>query len=263
MKHIFAVSAYRMSPYLRECLISLKGQSEPSEVILCTSTPSDFLTELAGEFQIPLFIRQGTPSLWEDWNFCLEKAAELGAELVTIAHQDDRYLPAYAKEICREAESHPDSVLLFTACENINAQGMKIPGTAERVKRLLRLPLVFSGLFGEKKARTLCLAYGNSIPCPTCSYVLRNAGTKLFSPGYSFVIDWETFRKLSEKEGGFRYLRKPLVQIRIHPESETSRTMLDETRGREEREMLGKFHTQKAADRIMRYYRKAQTVYKS
>ena len=55
--HTFAVCAYKDSPYLEECIRSLKRQLEPSEIILCTSTPSAFIEEIAKKYDLPLFVR--------------------------------------------------------------------------------------------------------------------------------------------------------------------------------------------------------------
>ena len=37
-KHVFAIPAYGQSPWLETCIRSLKVQSQPSPVILCTSS---------------------------------------------------------------------------------------------------------------------------------------------------------------------------------------------------------------------------------
>lgn len=39
-KHVFAICAYKDSPYLESCIRSLAGQRVKSPVILCTSTPA-------------------------------------------------------------------------------------------------------------------------------------------------------------------------------------------------------------------------------
>ena len=100
MKHCFAISAYGESPYLEECIRSLRGQSVRTRVILCTSTPNDLIRELAGRYALPLYIREGASSLHADWNFAVETAVrETEAELVTVAHQDDIYHRDYVKAL--------------------------------------------------------------------------------------------------------------------------------------------------------------------
>ena len=41
-EHVYAIPAYGDSPYLESCIRSLKGQSSPSPILLCTSTPSPY-----------------------------------------------------------------------------------------------------------------------------------------------------------------------------------------------------------------------------
>ena len=47
-KHVFAVCAYKDSPYLEQCIRSLKAQTVPSHIIICTSTPSSYMTGWPG-----------------------------------------------------------------------------------------------------------------------------------------------------------------------------------------------------------------------
>ena len=65
-RHAFAVCAYQESPYLEECLRSLLSQSEESEILICTSTPNDFLRSIAEKYELPLYIREGQSSLTGD-----------------------------------------------------------------------------------------------------------------------------------------------------------------------------------------------------
>jgi len=278
MKHVFAISAYGESPFLEDCIISLENQTCPGEVILCTSTPSAYLERIAENHRLPYFVREGASSLKDDWNFCVRKAVEAGADLLTIAHQDDVYLPDYAKLVQKaygdasnpkkdgtgDAQSRKVS-LIFTAAENIDGFGRTIDPKAENVKRLLRWPLNTS-LKRTVWGRRLSLAFGNSVPCPACTYVLKETvlpeGNAIFSSGCRFVIDWMTLAELARKEGSFEYVRKPGIRIRLHEGQETARTMLDDTRQREELEMFGEFHTRPVAKLLMQFYRKSSDVYK-
>ena len=39
-EHIFAICAYKESPYLEECILSLEKQTRKSSIIMVTSTPN-------------------------------------------------------------------------------------------------------------------------------------------------------------------------------------------------------------------------------
>lgn len=282
MKHIFAISAYGESPYLEDCIASLENQTSPGEILLCTSTPSPYLEKTAASHGLPYFVRNGSSSLRDDWNFCVKKAAEAGAELVTIAHQDDVYLPDYAKNVqsaydrasekdCDEyAENtkampgkHPVSVI-FTAAENIDGMGNPVEPKAEKVKRLLRWPLT-TPLKNTKAGRRLSLAFGNSVPCPACTYVLKDKKkeNEFFSSSCRFVIDWKKLAELAQEGGRFEYVKEPGIRIRLHEGQETARMMQDDTRRREELEMFEQFHTKPVARLLMKFYGKSSEIYQT
>ena len=52
-KHVFSICAYGDSPYLEACIRSLKEQTVPSHIILCTSTPSSYIDRLAWRYGFP------------------------------------------------------------------------------------------------------------------------------------------------------------------------------------------------------------------
>ena len=54
--HTFVVCAYKESPFLRDCLVSLTKQTLPARILMATSTPNDAIRSLAEEFGVPLFI---------------------------------------------------------------------------------------------------------------------------------------------------------------------------------------------------------------
>ena len=53
-KHTFVICAYKESPFLEECILSLKKQKLTSNIIMITSTPNSFISELAEKYHIPL-----------------------------------------------------------------------------------------------------------------------------------------------------------------------------------------------------------------
>ena len=91
-KHTFAICAYKESPYLEECIISLKKQTKKSKIIIATSTPNDFINDLAAKYDIKVYINEGESGITQDWNFAYSKT---DTEYVTIAHQDDKYSKHY------------------------------------------------------------------------------------------------------------------------------------------------------------------------
>ena len=90
--HTFVVPAYGDSPYLEECLVTLRAQSVRSRVLLCTSTPSPFIDAAAERFAAPVLVNPRREGMAQDWTFAYRTAE---TPYVTLAHQDDCYLPDY------------------------------------------------------------------------------------------------------------------------------------------------------------------------
>lgn len=125
--HTFAICAYGDSPYLEECMASLVCQGCGSEVICCTSTPSPYIYGLAGKYGIPVYVREGKSNIRQDWLFAFEKAA---GELVTIAHQDDRYGKDYGKTLFSMYRKYPDMTVFCSDYATIRMEAGKGKGRA-------------------------------------------------------------------------------------------------------------------------------------
>lgn len=125
--HTFAICAYGNSPYLEECMASLVCQGCGSEVICCTSTPSPYIYRLAGKYGIPVYVREGKSNIRQDWLFAFEKAA---GELVTIAHQDDRYGKDYGKTLLAMYRKYPDMTVFCSDYATIRMEAGKGKGRA-------------------------------------------------------------------------------------------------------------------------------------
>ena len=57
--HTFVICAYKESEYLEECILSLKNQTIESTIIMETSTPNDYIVDLAKKYEIPLYTNPG------------------------------------------------------------------------------------------------------------------------------------------------------------------------------------------------------------
>ena len=227
---------------------------------MCTSTPSRFLESVSQKYGIPLYVRDGSPSLKEDWTFCLKEALLLGAEAVTIAHQDDIYLPQYAGCIKRAFEDE-DVLLAFTGAGNINASSEPVSGGAEKIKKILRFPLTVKLLNGSRFWKKASLSFGNPVPCPACTYNVKKLGTELFSEKWRFVTDWDAVLKIAEKDGRIVCIEKPLVDIRLHDSQETMKITESGARTEEEYEIFQTLHSAPAAKLLMHFYKKGQEEY--
>lgn len=85
MKHSFVICAYKESPFLEECIQSLEKQTVKSTIKMVTSTPNEYIADMAKKHNIELIVNEGQGGIVQDWNFGYK---QIDTPYVTIAHQD-------------------------------------------------------------------------------------------------------------------------------------------------------------------------------
>lgn len=252
--HAFVVPAYRHSPHLRECLASLVAQERRSPVVVCTSTPFEGLDELCGEFDAQVVRHEPNRGIAHDWNIALSNA---GAEWVTLAHQDDVYLPEFAGRTMALVDRHPGAILAFSDYEEMGSEGVRPRTLALRIKRCL----VEAGMWGrehvaDRWSKTNLLRLGCSIACPAVT--LRRTAipeTLRFDERYRVNLDWDFWlRMATEVRGGFVCERRVLMRHRIHESSETTAGIVDGVRAREDYELFSRMWPAPVARLLARAY---------
>lgn len=229
--HTFAIPAYKESPHLQDCIDSLKKQAVLSEIILCTSTPSAFLEDIARKNNLQLFINPKAAGIVSDWNFALNM---IKTKYATLAHQDDIYHPEYTENIIQLAETKKDALIVFSNYDEILHSGNTI--LIRKNSKNFFIKNLLLKLFSKNKKRLL--AFGNPIGCPTVTFHKKNIGDFKFDANFSIDMDWKAWCDLAQKEGSFVWAQKTLVSHRIYPESETSNGLTENRRQREDLEMF-------------------------
>lgn len=56
--HTFVVLAYKESEYLEDCIKSVLNQKYPSKVVIATSTPNDYIKNIANKYSLEILINQ-------------------------------------------------------------------------------------------------------------------------------------------------------------------------------------------------------------
>lgn len=264
MKHTFAISAYLDSPYLEECVISLRNQTVKSDIIICTSTPCAHIEAIASKYGLPLYVRDGESSLMDDWNFAVEKAVtETKAQFVTVAHQDDIYEQNYAKVLQIVYRRYPDLTLFCSAYRNIDSEGRLMKLGSEKIKKILRNGLRLRKLAHTRFIKRSALIWGNAICCPSCAYNIEKIGLPLFKYDRHFVTDWLNLLDIAELEGRFICSERELVDHRIHDGAATKRCIEDNSREKEEYEVFKRVWPRPLAWLLMRFYRLEYKSYES
>lgn len=233
-EHCFVVPAYGRSEHLDECLRSLRGQRHPSRILVATSTPNDHIAQAAQRNGVDVRVNASGGGIGRDWNFALSVAQ---ARWVTLAHQDDVYLPDFSLRTLQALSAHPAATLAFCGYAELEGSRRRPTSTLLRIKQVL-LEL---GFLGTSHASTPlfkvnALRFGCAIPCPA---VTIDASTGLrFSHDLQVDLDWDAWLRLARQAGTFVYIREKLMLHRVHVGSETSSAIGDGRRLAEDAAIL-------------------------
>jgi glycosyltransferase involved in cell wall biosynthesis len=236
-EHAFIIPAYKDSPYLETCVLSLINQTVKSEIVLTTSTPSPFIEGLAKKYDLKYCITDKPSSIAGDWNFALSQAT---AKWVTLAHQDDIYNPLYTESILNEFHQRGNENILiaFTNYEDLVNHETRKSSLNAFIKSALLWPFFFSKRINNTFFKKSILLFGDPICCPTVTINLAARPTFRFSKAYSCALDWLAWIELAKQKGSFIYINKKLVQHRIHLESETTNQINNGKRRAEEQQLF-------------------------
>ena len=287
-QHEFVICAYQDSPYLEECILSLRAQTLASGIRIATSTPGKSIQDLSDRYGLPLILHskaiesakggasESTGSkdievgagpaefgkiggIASDWNAALDAS---DADYITLVHQDDRYEPDYAEKILfalKEAAKRGETPLIaFTDYYEIRNGRREDSNENLGIKRILLRPLVSRQMRHMKWAKRFAICLGNSICCPSVTYVKAQLPENPFRGEMGSNIDWQLWEELSRQRGSFLYVPQQLMGHRIHEASTTSALIEDSRRSREDLYMLEKFWPKGMAAMIEHVYRKAQ-----
>ena len=251
MLHTFAICAYQESPYLEECILSLRAQSVASEILIATSTPNAYIEELAGRYGLPVYVNTGEHGITQDWNFAL---SQVKTKYATIAHQDDLYEPEYTEWVVGELEKTKRPIIGFTDYYETR-NGLKVTDSRFlHIKRLMLAPLKPKCFRGSRFVRRRSLSLGDAICCPSVCFCLENVKQPVFHNKYRSAEDWEAWEKLSRQKGAFVYVPQMLMSHRIHEDSATTAIIKDHARIQENYEMYCKFWPPFMARLINHFY---------
>lgn len=236
MDHSFVIPAYGCSPHLAECLQSLRSQTAGgSEIVISTSTPSDALSMLAARFDVPVHVHGPNAGIGRDWNAARERATR---SWVTIAHQDDVYLPRFVELTMGAVARATDPVLVLTGYQELLEGAIRKRSNMLRIKSIL-LELGFLGRASVSGvgAKLRLLRFGCPIACPSVTLGPALAGLR-FREDLRVDLDWDAWIRAARDAGAFCYVREALMLHRIHGDSETSAGVRDGIRAREDLEMF-------------------------
>lgn len=230
--HTYVVLAYKESPYLEDCVKSVLNQKYASRVVIATSTPNDYIKNIASKYDIEVFARpekdraQGAAS---DFNYALSVSK---TKLATIVNHDEVYNYDYSFEIVRYYNKHKDTSIIFSRYYDMKDDEAIFKSLNFTIKNILLLPLGISSK--SVFIKRLCLRFGNPIGCPATTFVKGHYEQPVFATDLKASFDFWAWEKLSREKYAFGYIKKPLMAHRIHSESITSGALKDDVRIKED-----------------------------
>lgn len=255
-EHTFVLCAYGENPYLEDCIRSILAQSVLGGVMIATSTPNDTLRQLSARYSIPLYVNPTHTGIGSDWNFAYSVAK---TPLVTICHQDDWYHPDFLKETLSAIGHRQTPILIFTDYNEDRAGDLVQNQRNLRIKRMMEAPLRFRPFQKSVFVRRRILALGDPICCPAVTLNKTVVQEPPFRETYRSCLDWDAWERLSKRKGDFVYCPKRLMNHRIWPGSTTTECIQENSRTKEELEILRRFWPPFAASVVSRLYATAQT----
>jgi Glycosyl transferase family 2 len=254
MEHTFAIPVYGAAPNLGALLESLRAQTgQRSEILLASSTPSPELHDLARRHGVPLHVNPRRIDIATDWNFALEAAP---TALVTLAHQDDLFAANYAASLIGALCRHPDACIAFSDYTEHTPRGPRPLNINLRIKRALcRRAFGEHECISEPRDKLRLLSLGNPVCCPSVMLNRATLGAFRFPQGFQTNLDWMAWLDLARRPGGFIYVRECLVSKGVHPESETTTTIANRARDREDRVLFEQFWPRPIAAALTALYK--------
>lgn len=250
--HTFVVLAYKESQYLEECIKSVLDQEYKSKVVIATTTDNKFIRNLAQKYHLEVIVGKHT-NIGGDFDFAIKCS---DTPLVTIAHQDDLYDKNYSKKVVDAYTK--DATIIFTDYYEIREKEKVHNNRNLKIKRILLTPLKFRSLSGRTWAKRFVLRFGNAISCPAVTFNKENLEFPVFEYDMTCDIDWHAWEKLSRKKGKFIFIKDHLMGHRVHEDSETTKTISENRRTKEDLEIFKRFWPEWFAKKINTFYSKSE-----
>jgi glycosyltransferase involved in cell wall biosynthesis len=256
--HTFVVPAFGEPQWLDRCVHSLQQQTVPSRILITTSTPNAYLSEMSARHRVPLVVNPISAGIASDWNFALQHAE---SEWVSLAHQDDWYEADFLECSLDAARGMGSIILVFTAATELR-EGDTRSGANSLVKRaicataFLSRPAITSAV-----QKRLLLSFGNPIPCPSVMLNRRVLHAFTFPGGWKSNLDWIAWLQLAGEPGAFAYVPRPLVHRTLHENAATTRQLAD--RRREDDLMFRRLWPAPIAAALSRVYAASRRPYRT
>jgi|AKZA01.1.fsa_nt_gi Glycosyl transferase family 2. len=255
--HTFVVLAYKESPYLEQCLLSVLDQTLKGSTVIATSTPCQYISTIAQKYNIDVITNPDPEKgIGHDFDFAVSCGH---TDLVTVAHQDDIYDKTYREQVISTYKKSPNSLIVFTDYYEIRDGNKVVSNLNLKIKRFLLIPLRCKMLGSTRFVKRWTIRFGNAICCPAVTFSKENIKTNsIFKCKFKCDVDWYAWEKLSLEKGAFTYIKHKLMGHRVHDLSTTTEIINDNIRTKEDLVMFSKFWPKPISKLLNKWYIKSE-----
>lgn len=258
--HTFVVLAYKQSEYLEKCIDSVKNQSVKTNIVIATSTPNNYINELAKKYRLNVIVNNEKKGIGNDFDFALNCT---NTDIVTIAHQDDIYDYDYAENMIKMYKKYYDAIIFIPKYYEIKNDNKIYNNVNLFIKRILLFSLSINKFNHLRVNKRNSIRFGSAIGCPSVSFAKKNIPSEIFNCDMKCNIDWYGWEKLSKEKGRFVYINKFLMGHRLHNKSTTTEIINENSRTTEDYNMFLKFWPKPIAKIISKIYKLSEKNNKS
>ena len=212
VRHTFVILAYNESDDLEECIKSVLNQSIKSNVVIATSTPNDYIMDLASRYALGVMVNEKKSNKGSDYNFAIDT---FSSRLVTIAHQDDLYDRNYTKEILASFQKNKDATIFFTDNYLIIGDEKIKKNKNLRKSRWHLFPLKFNCFNQKKYFKMRSLKPEKYICTSSITFVKKNIQKDIFPTDLMLAEDNTKFVYIDKKLVGYRKIEKPKNELML------------------------------------------------
>lgn len=251
----FAICAYKDSPYLEEAVLSARSQTVPVEILIATSTPSEYIRGIAEKYNIRCCENPRKEGIAADWSYAI---AQVRTPYAAILHQDDVYFPEYAEKVTAAMEKAGDALIAFTDYADLMSDRKYHPHRFYLwIKRFLLWAFYLKNIHRTGLMKRSALIFGNAICCPAVSYNVARLEKIEFDTSFTVNLDWAKWLSLSKLKGAFVFVPRILMAHRIDDSQETASAIADNRRYNEDLRIFESIWGAGIARQLMRFYKKA------
>lgn len=255
----FVVCAYKECIYLEECICSLINQTIKANILISTSTPNDFVREIANKYGVEVRVNPNGGQV-KDYNFAMKQST---TELVMLMHQDEVLVDTFVEQVLFALNHTKKPILAFTNYLEMHNDIIDAkPSAMVKIKRILLWPSCLRCLSGTWMGKRGIQLFGDPITHPTVVCVKKEMPSEIFREKYRASMDWDLWERLSKQEGSFVYVKAVLLYHRMNDDNQTVK-LLNTTNSRyeEEYEIFCRFWPKFIARLILKFYSKAANFY--